>query len=1116
MVAFGTPALLEGLAGSCAIEASAGTGKTYTLEHLVVQLILQGTPLEKILVVTFTRKATLELKARVRAKLAALAALEADDVKAGEIPCELTPERRDRLRAALMAFDRATISTIHGFCQQVLQDGAFEGGRLFRQEAIASDDAFDRAFTTLLRTHYATRHGALLRVALGFLGGPAPLRDLLKEALREDGLDLPAFTDARTFLEAFPADRAQACLADPGAFGFPKANARSVRTRLELVLARRDACLAGVPEDFWLDKDWIQDKLLDNLGPFTGDGLEGDTAVLAQAVREVSNVKAILAAAFLPPLREELRRFKDEEGLFDFDDMIGQVAAALEGPQGEVLAGRLRERFHAALIDEFQDTDARQWAIFRRIFLGSPGHRLFLVGDPKQAIYGFRGGDLPTYVEALDQLKHTGAGVLSLDTNFRSTEGVIRGYNALFEETGGVPFFTGANAGRYPRPVGCGRPSLALTGAPAIRVVDVPVADARGTRLRAADALARALEATLAAGRFNGEPLGPGDVFALTQTLAEGRIMADALRARGIPAALYRQEGLFDGPEAQACRDLMLAIDAPLDECRRAKALLGPFFGLNLAEAERARSLPEGHPILTRLFGWRELAAHGRFGEMFNRVVSESGLSQRLLFLDENQRALTNLLHILELLQRQALGGHCTLAGLAVQVQRWIDGEDRPAVEEGDTQRLERAGGAVQVLTMHKAKGLQAPVVLLSGGLSLGSTKANLHRYHLDGARRAWVGPAKAAPARVQALIDTEAAEEGERLAYVALTRAEAQLILPCYVPGEGAPATSFEPGGDPRRGLYRGVNRRLRTLLDGAPRADFERLPAPAAVPPAPVPDPGPWTLELPPPLDAPAFPSLRKLGRPVWTFSYSSLQKGLKPGWGEGAPLEEVKGFTPTDGPAGGRKFGTQVHAALQHADLASFAGADLDTWIALPSTQALAADRLPEEGRREALRWIHQAMTLAHPLPDGTTAVLHACQAFLRELDFLTPFAGRQDFLHGSMDVLFQAGGKAYVLDWKTNRLNGYDPATLEQTVQEHYWLQVQIYATTACRFLDIRDEAQYEEAFGGVVYVFLRGLPEGGLWTLRPSWAQLRAWEAELEALPADRMIPPNAGGEPRDR
>jgi exodeoxyribonuclease V beta subunit len=249
---------------------------------------------------------------------------------------------------------------------------------------------------------------------------------------------------------------------------------------------------------------------------------------------------------------------------------------------------------------------------------------------------------------------------------------------------------------------------------------------------------------------------------------------------------------------------------------------------------------------------------------------------------------------------------------------------------------------------------------------------------------------------------------------------------------------------------------------------------------------------------------------------FSYSSLQKGLRPGWGEGIPLGEVKEFTPADGPKGGKKLGTKVHAALERVDLASFRGVDQEAWLALPSTRALAEAFLPEEGRQEALRWIHHAMTLPYPLPDGSAAVLHESAELLRELDFLTPYADRQDFLHGSIDVLFQAGKRSYVLDWKTNRLPGFDPASLDEAVREHYWLQVQIYASTACRFLGIRDEAHYEAAFGGVVYVFLRGLPEGGIWTCRPTWAELQAWEAELKALPVDKMIPPHAGGEPRDR
>jgi exodeoxyribonuclease V beta subunit len=455
---------------------------------------------------------------------------------------------------------------------------------------------------------------------------------------------------------------------------------------------------------------------------------------------------------------------------------------------------------------------------------------------------------------------------------------------------------------------------------------------------------------------------------------------------------------------------------------------------------------------------------------------------------------------------------------LALLVQRWIDGKERPAVEEGETQRLERDGGAVQVLTMHKAKGLQAPVVILFGGLSQGHPKANLHLYHLAGERRAWMGPVAAAPATVQALIKAEEGEEGERLAYVALTRAEAQLILPCYVPGEDLPSKqgSFEEDGNPKKGLYKGVNGRLRALLDPQPREDFERLPeAEPGVAPRNS-NPGPWVLDLPAPLPTLAFPNLRKVGRPLWMFSYTSLQKGLKPGWGETIPQEEVKEFTPTVGPRGGKKLGTQVHAALERVDLASFRGLDQEAWLALPSTVALAAAWLPEEGRLEALRWIHHAMTLPYPLPDGSTAILHQSEELLRELDFLTPYAERQDFLHGSMDVLFQAGGKGYVLDWKTNRLPGFDPASLDQAVKEHYWLQVQIYASTACRFLGIRDEDHYDRAFGGVVYVFLRGLPEGGLWTCRPSWTELQAWEAELRALPVDQMIPPHAGGEPRDR
>ena len=169
-----------------------------------------------------------------------------------------------------------------------------------------------------------------------------------------------------------------------------------------------------------------------------------------------------------------------------------------------------------------------------------------------------------------------------------------------------------------------------------------------------------------------------------------------------------------------------------------------------------------------------------------------------------------------------------------------------------------------------------------------------------------------------------------------------------------------------------------------------------------------------------------------------------------------------------------------------------------MALPATAELAGD-LPREDRKEVLRWVHQAMTRPLPLPGGGSAALWQAEEMLRELYFVTPYPGRPDFLNGSIDVLFQAGGRAHVLDWKTNHLAGYGPEALDEAVRAHYLLQVQIYAVTACRFLGIRDAGHYERAFGGIVYVFLRGLPEAGVWTCRPSWDELGAWERELEAL-----------------
>lgn len=1123
--------------GHAVIEASAGTGKTYTLEHLVVDLLLQGIPLEELCVVTFTQKAAQELRSRVRAKLEALLALREDTSAGGEPARVIGPVERSALAAALGAFDRATLDTIHGFCQKILREAAFEGGRLFRQEAVALDEAFWTAFRALARTRFAQGPDReFFALALEAFGGFEPLGRFLKEALAERGhLDLPDWGALAGTLEAFPADLAEALCgeldrggeAGPGcpmllglkAGKLHKNSYGKLRRVMGALLAARRAWQAGAQlRSFWI-RAGQEAAGYDGLAK---TGFTGEAARLAQGFEslraQASTPEAAFAGAFLEPLAAELARWKRERGLYDFDDMIHLVREAVTGPRGGALVKRLRERYRVALIDEFQDTDAAQWDIFRKVFLEAEEgrHRLILVGDPKQAIYGFRGGDLPTYLAAVEAVQRvSGRPAQVLDTNHRSTQEVLDHCQALFAEG----FFTGGNAAHGGTAVKCGRAGLRFQDAegrplPALQVLEIPEGTAAQVRRSAARALARSLKALLDRGPRlvagdEARPLGPEGVFVLTRTGNDGLEVARALREQGVPCAFFKQEGLFEGPEALAIRDLLLAVERPWDERRRAKALLGPFFGLSFREVERSRDLPEHHPALRRLTAWGELAQARRFAELFSRIVRDSGVTRRQLFLSESQRGLANVLHLLEALQVEALGRHGSLGDLIRTLQAWIEGEDRPAGEESGTQRLEATRGAVQILTMHKSKGLEAPVVALFGAWAAGSNPGGLHRYHdPEGHRRVWLGSLAAAPAETKRRITQEEAEEGERLAYVALTRAKGHLILPRLAPGKA-------------KGACANLNHRLHELeptgIQASPAGAFRPAPLPPERPILgdPAERLGRWTPpDLPPP-DLPDFRDLARRSRPTWVFSYSSLAQMGEPS--EEARLDEIPvagpPAGPDGGPRGGARLGTAVHAIFEQMPLTAFREPDFTRWLAQPEVVELLDRHHPGEGREAVAEWVHRGLGRPLPLPDGGQAILaEAGPRLLRELDFLTPYPKGHDLLTGSIDALFEWQGRAYLLDWKTNRLPDYGPATLAQVVQEAYGLQVKIYTLAVCRFLGLRDREAYEQRFGGVLYVFLRGLDAGlGVWTHRPAWEEVRSHEAELAALGIDLLIPATAGG-----
>ncbi|MBX3252101.1 MAG: UvrD-helicase domain-containing protein, partial [Myxococcales bacterium] len=880
---FARPRVLAALEGRrhAVIEASAGTGKTFTLEHLVVDLLVRGATLDEILVVTFTEKATRELRARVRATLGAIVAPRVGDARVD--PAEgdawsLDPPTRARLAEALIAFERAPISTIHGFCQRVLAEHAFRSQRPFRQTLIEPRRAFGQAFRDELRV---------------VLAADSPLRAVVLRVLAEQGVDaleralypwqvergvirprwdrarfaealvaLPTRVDAplpRNSVDDARGDEATSPRVLPRVFANEDEEA-TLEAAVRRGVTRSDVAarmLEGLASLTAIVARFVRDgEILDALAALDGWAraevvrgepvrtwlparlaAAGPTGTLAAFSARLDALLAVATSPFgvvvqelLPRVQARSREGKARAGELDFDDMLALVAEALEGPGGEALVASLRAQHRFALVDEFQDTDELQWSIFRRLFVeGTDAHALYVIGDPKQAIYGFRNADVHTYASARERLSEGNAPVRLVE-NFRSTPRVIAAYNRVFAEG----FFEGPI--RYDEPVRAGAP-----GRRAIDVAtgrDVPALtlwtfgapekpSAADVRRALGDAIARECKRLVEAERVamiegpeaRRSTLGYDDIFVLTRNAREMSAIARRLAAHGVPFAFYKQEGLFGTKEARDVLDVLRAVADPSDRSARLRAWMTPFFAVPLGALPACRDLEPQHPLVARLYRWREIAERGDGASLLRALLDESGLARRLLFSLDGERALTTVQHVLEVLLEES-GGRRGAAELAARLEAFVAGRAEPLSGDGTVQRLASDRAAVQLLTMHKSKGLEAAVVFVAGGFTRGGGgDANeplvIHR---EGRREAWLRPA---PEEVEARAAQEAREEDERLLYVALTRAKARLYLPYFGPppappngGEATATTGALERYGPIQGPHRWLDARLATLV--------------------------------------------------------------------------------------------------------------------------------------------------------------------------------------------------------------------------------------------------------------------------------------------------------------
>ncbi|MBX3641816.1 MAG: exodeoxyribonuclease V subunit beta [Rubrivivax sp.] len=1191
------------LGGLRLIEASAGTGKTWNLCVLYLRLLLERRlPVREILVVTFTNAATAELRERIRSRIADTLARLRGTGPAGADPfvdpllarlrgpCAMRDDELMRhLELALHSFDEASILTIHGFCQRALAELPFTAGMPMQLSLLADDGSLRQDVVHDFwrrRIASAALSPELAAHLIDRKFTPARLGELLARRLGKpwavqrwpDTLDAPPARPDPAALDAAYAAARALWQAERGAIVEAVWQAQPVmhKTHFTTPALRRaieswDQLLApATPPLSGAGLPGLELLGAARFKPTKGQTLPVDHAFFASAqalLDRLQSRQAALEPQRLRLLREllddgpaALRRAKLEQRVLGFDDMLLNLHDRLAGPGGAALARLLRQRFSAALIDEFQDTDPLQYAIFHALYGGSNAP-VFLVGDPKQAIYGFRHADLHTYLQA----RAEAAAEYTLSQNQRSTRELLDGLNALF----------GANPqafmqdGLHYQAVSCGakpRTPLHEPAAPpraALQLWQLPRGD-DGQPLPKAEAMNRALAAcaaeiarllsAAAAGevRLGERPLSAGDIAVLVRSHAQGAAMRRALAALGVGSVELSQASVYDSSDAADVERVLAATLEPQREPLLRAALATQAMGRDAAALQRLDD-DEGTllALMARFAGYRDTWLAQGVGRMLREWMRAEGVAARLLARPDGERRLTNLMHLAECLHEAAQAHPAPEALL-----RWLQAQRGQERRDDSVQlRLESDRHLVQVVTIHKSKGLEYPLVfcpvLWDGHPGRPPTGEGLQYHDAEGHAvidfraldKAEVDELK----RRQAL---EGAAEAMRLIYVALTRAvhRCTVVVGGYTTHRGQSHTESTrsrlnwlaagAGLSPQAWLShkltpQAIDAAWAVLAQAhAPALRLDPLPAATGQPLAPQPLPAEPLAALAPPAHIPA---------PWWIGSYSSLTHGARH---DGAAVDhDLRVAAAADDDAAavdaddilhfprGAVAGECLHAVFERIDFGDAAG-----WQgAVDAVLQRFTPGLPPGDaalrRRMLLRMLHDVLhtPLAGGLrladvPRAHTLVelefhlpspqLHAeaLARLMRRLGHAQPafgFGTLRGYLRGFIDLVFEHQGRYFVLDWKSNHLGhtpvDYGAAALERTMaQQGYHLQALIYALALHRHLQQRlPQYRHEQHFGGVLYLFVRGVRPG--WTLadgRPAGVHLqRPTLAALQALSA---------------
>ncbi|WP_421241819.1 exodeoxyribonuclease V subunit beta [Aeromonas enteropelogenes] len=1161
------------LHGERLIEASAGTGKTYTIAGLYLRLLLGHGPLieegadagqasaherplsvTEILVVTFTEAATAELRGRIRGRIheARLAFMRGHSGDA--LLAQLLAEVEDhdlaarRLLAAERQMDEAAVFTIHGFCQRMLKQNAFESGALFETEFLTDDSQLRlQAVSDYWRSEFYPVDKTLASAVRALWPSPAALLREMNGWLDNSELEMRPPAGDETL-----AARHQVAMSRIAAVKEAwLAQVDEIRRQTDGHISR----YTGKNYEGWLAKiaDWAQ---IDASGYAIPKELErfGQT-VLEENLKKggavptlplFSEIDALLASR--PGIRDlilqraavvvrsRMQASKRQAHQLSFDDLLKDLDGALDSPLGERLCERIRATYRVAMIDEFQDTDPQQYRIFHRLYGGQQDTALLMIGDPKQAIYGFRGADIFTYIQA----RRNVSAHYTLGRNWRSSGALVAAVNGLFERAkdpfiyeADIPFLPVEAQGKSKALLleGETAPVLhcwQLSGQPTFNRGDYQSKMARATAAEIHRLLTLAREGKALIGS---EPVKAGDIAVLVRTGAEGKLVQQELARLAIASVyLSNRESVLEQVEAREILLILHACQNPSEERSLRAALATGLFDLDakaldeLASDERA-----WESAVQEFMEYRKVWHKRGVLAMLRALLHRRNLAASLLASPYGERRLTNFLHLGELLQQVSSeldGEYALLRWLGEAVNRQ-SGQDAEQIL-----RLESERKLVQIVTIHKSKGLEYPLVFLPFICSHRSADTPLYHEADEAGNRTILDLTGAEESLAEA--DKERLAEDLRLLYVALTRG-------VYATWLGLAPVRSGNGKSEKTDLHQTA---IGYLLQKGEEGDAATLATALSalaqdLPGVAVGEP---SLTRPAPLPAEeeqlGEPQVRRFGgtleRDWWISSYSGLaaqghghSKGVlaNPGFDDEVVTEAaaLAAEQPEEAPQPsiftfpkGARPGTLLHSLFETIDFESAAGDSLaqhiatllaqdgfdDSWAQVLQQQVEAVLETPlETGFGEPVRLRDLAperkqVELEFFLPMGRVTA-PALTALCQQHDPLSrgnkplSFATVQGMLKGFIDLVFEWQGRWYLLDYKSNHLGmsptDYSRPALEQAMVEHrYDLQYQLYSLALHRLLALRLPGyDFDQHFGGVFYLFLRGMPQGGIFHTRPS-------------------------------